>query len=168
LWLIADHMPFAGAASELASAFGFTLRNGFAMGRQQSWPPERYVKSDGTLAEHAITRGIDSLAGFTGSAVRAPDGAAILGRFPSTHVLNMPQTAWQFEQRNDVLPLDGLTFGAVMNYGAGRVAVFTEAAMFTAQRVQGSTRVGFTSPVAPYNQAFALNVMHWLDGRMLD
>ena len=164
LWLIADHMPFAGAASDLASAFGFVLHNGFAMGRTQSWPPERFVKSDGTLADLALTRGLDSLAGFTGSAVRAPEGATVLGRFPSTHVLNLPEVAWQFEQRNAVRTLDGLTFGAVLPYGAGRVAVFTEAAMFTAQLVQGTTRVGFTSPVAPHNQAFALRVAHWLDG----
>ena len=31
LLLVADHMPFAGAASKLASQFGFTLHNGFAM-----------------------------------------------------------------------------------------------------------------------------------------
>ena len=30
LFLIADHMPFGGAASDLASAFGFTFTNGFA------------------------------------------------------------------------------------------------------------------------------------------
>lgn len=148
----------------LAAAFGFSYRNDFAMSPRQAWPPERYVKADGTLAENALTRGLDSLAGFTGSALRASARATVLGRFPATHVLNLPQTAWQFEQRNGVQPLDGLTFGAVARHGEGRVGIFTEAAMFTAQRVQGTTRVGFTSPVAPYNQAFALRILHWPDG----
>jgi hypothetical protein len=164
LWLIADHMPFAGAASTLASAFGFTFSNGFAMSRQQGWPPDVYRKAEGTLNDNALTQDIDSLAAFTGSALQAPVGATALGRFPATHQLNMPHTAWQFEQQNEVLPLDGLTFGAVATHGAGRVGMFAEAAMFTAQLVRGTTKVGFTSPAAPHNRAFALNIMHWLDG----
>jgi len=48
------------------------------------------------------------------------------------------------------------------------VAVFGEAAMFTAQ-LAGPARMpmGMNHPLAKQNAQFALNVMHWLSG-MLD
>jgi hypothetical protein len=50
-----------------------------------------------------------------------------------------------------------------MNYGKGRVVVFGEAAMFTAQ-LQGKSKVGMNEKSASQNFQFLLNVMHWLDG----
>jgi len=49
--------------------------------------------------------------------------------------------------------------------GRGRVAVFGEAAMFTAQ-VSGPERrpMGMNTPTAAQNPQFLLNVMHWLAG----
>lgn len=164
LWVIADHMPFGGAAADLATAFGFTYENGFVMRKSQAWPPERYTKSEGTLLENSLTEAVDTLAGFTGSALKSPDGALIAGKFPSTHQLLLPEVAWQFNEQTEVRSLDDYVLGAVKEHGGGRVAFFTEAAMFTAQIVQDRYKVGFNSPVAPYNQRFALNVLHWLDG----
>ena len=47
----------------------------------------------------------------------------------------------------------------------GRVAVFGEAAMFTAQlNVWASTKMGMNGPIADQNPQFLLNVMHWLTG----
>ena len=47
----------------------------------------------------------------------------------------------------------------------GGVAVFGEAAIFTAQ-VAGpqKTKIGFNAPDAPKNKAFVLNVVRWLSG----
>jgi hypothetical protein len=43
------------------------------------------------------------------------------------------------------------------------LAVFGEAAMFTAQRV-GKRTMGMNNPVAKHNPQFLLNIIHWLDG----
>jgi hypothetical protein len=62
-------------------------------------------------------------------------------------------------------PARGLLQGALLEFGSGRVAVFGEAAMFTAQIVeQGpfSERIGFNARRATQNKTFILNVLHWL------
>ena len=52
-----------------------------------------------------------------------------------------------------------------LTIGRGRVAVFGEAAMFSAQ-VSGPERrpMGMNRPTAAQNPQFLLNVMHWLAG----
>ena len=57
--------------------------------------------------------------------------------------------------------------GAVLRFGKGRVAVFGEAAMFSAQEwITKDERVlmGMNRPDAAQNPQFLLNVMHWLSG----
>ena len=56
--------------------------------------------------------------------------------------------------------------GAVLEQGRGRVAVFGEAAMFSAQ-VSGPSRrpMGMNAPHAGENPRFLLNLMHWLAER---
>ncbi|MCA1635955.1 MAG: hypothetical protein LC802_20255 [Acidobacteria bacterium] len=55
----------------------------------------------------------------------------------------------------------GWTQGATLRSGKGRVALFGEAAMFTAQ-LAGPNRVrfGMNAPEAPQNAQFLLNVLH--------
>jgi hypothetical protein len=52
---------------------------------------------------------------------------------------------------------------AVLTHGRGRIAVFGEAAMFSAQ-VSGSQRrpMGMNASNALQNPQFLLNTMHWL------
>jgi len=50
-----------------------------------------------------------------------------------------------------------------VRFGAGRVAAFGEAAMFTAQ-VDEDGPMGMNHPEAPQNAQFVLNVLHWLTG----
>jgi hypothetical protein len=60
--------------------------------------------------------------------------------------------------------LMGRAQGIAMAFGKGRVAMFGEAAMFSAQvaTIKGpSFRVGMSLPGTDDRQ-FALNVMHWL------
>ena len=54
-----------------------------------------------------------------------------------------------------------------MQIQSGRLAVFGEAAMFSAQ-VAGPDRmpIGMNAPMAEQNYQFVLNVMHWLSGLM--
>ena len=51
----------------------------------------------------------------------------------------------------------------MLDHGQGRLAVFGEAAMFTAQIFDGGrTRVGMNAPEAPDNLRLLRNVMRWL------
>lgn len=162
LFVVADHMPFAGAIKGLASKFGFIYEDGFVLSDQQQWPPETYRKSDSTLLETRFSEGIDSLAGFTGSALRPPGDATIIARFPKTHQLLISDVAWQFDDHTTRMSVKDFVLGASKEVGKGKVVFFTEAAMFTAQLAQGKYKVGINSDKAPQNQQFVLNVFQWL------
>ena len=60
---------------------------------------------------------------------------------------------------------EGMLLAAVANAGKGRVALFGEAAMLTAQ-LWGPERKpgGMNSPEAKYNAQLVLNTLHWLSG----
>ncbi len=170
LLLIADHMPFAGAAGDLGKAFGFTFVNGFAFTGENSWPPSVFSTENGTLKKTPVTNGlnareeISSVSTFTGSAFKSPEGSINILCFSPEHYALIPDTAWVFSNKTQRLKLDGFCQGAVLNHGKGKVAVFGEAAMFTAQIVNGNMKVGFNSEDAQQNAQFILNLIHWLDG----
>jgi hypothetical protein len=53
----------------------------------------------------------------------------------------------------------------VLAFGRGRVAVFGEAAMFSAQLAGPERRpMGMNAPEAPQNPRFLLNLVRWLAG----
>ena len=79
LLLIADHQPFPGAASTLAAAFGVTFHNGYAGNGVL-----RFDKASGSLREHSITRDVDFVMTFQGSAFRAPGAEPLLVFGPET------------------------------------------------------------------------------------
>ena len=170
LFLIADHMPFAGAAYELGKVFGFEYLNGFAYTKEHAWPPSMFSLKDGTLNKSLITDGInesekiDSVATFTGSSFKAPSGAIPVLSFIAENYSLQPDTAWIFNDSTPSQNLNGFYQGAIKNFGKGKVAVFGEAAMFTAQIANGNFKVGINSEQAPQNAQFALNLIHWLDG----
>ena len=101
LWLIADHMPMPGAASDMAAAFGFSFNNGFAI---DTLSRERTIfrRSDGSLRDHPITNGrdaderIDSVRTFTGQAFQAQGKVEPLFVFRHPTVSLMPDVAWEF------------------------------------------------------------------------
>ena len=172
LLLIADHMPFPGAAADLAAAFGVTMGNGFAYDATEEESKMRFARDDGSLADHPVTRGrdaaerVDSVFAFTGQAFRvtAP-GAEPLMTLAAGSVLLLPQVAWQFTAETPRAQVGGQLQGAVLRHGRGRVAVFGEAAMFSAQRAGPQRQpMGMNDPRAPQNVQFLLNVMHWLTG----
>jgi hypothetical protein len=170
LLLIADHMPFPGAARDLASAFGFQLRNGFAF-EDDDQGPLVFRRSDGSLARHTITDGrgsgtrVDSVATFTGEAFRPPADASSLLTFRAGTRSLEPDTAWTFHDDTPSVDVSGWSQGSVLRVGRGRVAVFGEAAMFSAQ-LAGPQRLpmGMNAPVAAQNPRFILNLVHWLTG----
>ncbi len=172
LYLIADHMPFPGAAEQLAERFGFLLSNGFALNADNSGLM-KFETADGSLQNHPIVKGrnanesVPFVTSFTGQAFRVRPGtkAASLMLMADDSVLLLPVVAWEFSSETPHLSAAGMLQGAVLQYGAGRVAMFGEAAMFTAQQAGADRRpMGMSHPEAPHNAQFVLNVMHWLTG----
>lgn len=173
LLLIADHMPMAGAAEELGKAFGVRFANGFAADSTVQGGTLVFRRGDGSLGAHPITAGrgageaVDSVATFTGSSFRV-DAAVrhdTLLRLPPTTIVLLPDTAWRFHDRTRSERGPGWLQGVALPVGRGRVAVFGEAAMFSAQ-LAGPNRqpMGMNSPVAPQNPRFVLNTVRWLAG----
>ena len=166
LFLIADHMPFPGAAHRLASSFGFQFNNGFALNKVQSWPPSMFRKTDGTLKDNELTVGIDSIASFTGQAFQIPDNARSIITFKKQHELLLPDTAWSFHENTSRKEIEGLSQGAYMEFGKGRLVVFGEAAMFSARKIiPDNFKVGFNNAHATQNAQLLLNIIHWLDSQ---
>lgn len=163
LLLIADHMPMAGAAADLGAAFGIAFANGFAMDEDNE--PDLFTRDNGGLVDGPLTTGIPQVRSFTGSAFTAPAEAHALMRLDARYTVLMPEVAWQFSETTPRVSGEGKLQGATMEVGRGRVAVFGEAAMFTAQ-VAGPERVpmGLRAPGAEHNKQFVLNVMRWLGG----
>ncbi len=171
LLLIADHMPFAGAAEALGEAVGVRFINGFS--RDSAGASNFTLRRGSTLLSHPVTDGrtvaerVDSVVIFTGSAfaisATGTAGAAVLRLPPGTRV-DQPVTAWEFVPGTASMRGDGLLFGAALELGKGRVFVAGEAAMFSAQRSgpRAQGRMGFNAPDAPQNAQFVLNVLHWL------
>lgn len=184
LLLIADHMPLAGAAAALARAFEAEFTDGFAYeGWTEGTPrtarergadqPTLFTRGTGTLRAHAVSDGrtaterVTQVRSFTGQAFRW-DAAGVepLLVLPDNYVSLEPEMAWQFTDDTPVRPVGGWLQGAVRAVGRGKVALFGEAAMFSAQRAGPGegTPMGMNAPMAEQNAQFALNLLRWLGG----
>jgi hypothetical protein len=183
LLLIADHQPLAGAARELAAAFGAEFIDGFAYAREQADAilaqrnapdaPTLFRPIDATLRTvHSIAAGrasderITQLRSFTGQAFRWPNrDVQPLLVLPADYVSLEPRFAWTFDSTTHTRQVGGWLQGATRSLGRGRVAMFGEAAMFSAQ-VAGAERrpMGMNAPGAEQNAQFTLNTLHWLSG----
>ncbi len=175
LMLIADHMPFPGAAEALALSFGIVFYDAFAY-TPGSWDNHEsqlvFSKEAGLLADIDVTseKGggeVPFVVTFTGQAFRILDGVRYspLISLPHDSFLLLPDKADGFDQHVARVPGAGLLQGAILEHGEGRVAVFGEAAMFSAQiqeRAEGPYPFGMNNPEAPHNARFLLNVMGWL------
>jgi hypothetical protein len=173
LLLIADHMPFPGATANLANAFGIIFTNGYAKRSLNEGGTYSFSRASGALADHAITRGrsgserVEMVTSFTGQAFRFVSDVQPLMTMPDDWVVFLPVEAGEFNESTPVVSARGLVQGGVLRFGSGRVAVFGEAAMFTAQSwvavgVVGT--MGMNHPAAPENSQFVLNLLHWLTG----
>jgi len=171
LFLIADHMPMAGASEKLAAAFGFKFTNGFVFNTKTKGPAYFSTK-DGSLVESTITKGkttsenIDQVVSFTGQGFKIPADAKSILKFDENYINVLPDTAWVFKNipRN---PVKEWSQGAYKKYGKGRVVVFGEAAMFTAQIAGRQKRkMGMNNPIAKRNYQLLLNIIHWLDAKL--
>ncbi len=172
LLLIADHMPFAGAAQELGAAFGFNWLNCYALDDRKR-KHERFFRSGG-LKGHAITDGtltrlqVDTIVTFTGSAFQLPPQAQAILELDSNYTLVETIEAGNFGEGLSRRDATGWYQGASLEFGKGRVVVFAEAAMFSAQLAGADYRpVGFNQPEARGNVALLRNIMAWLTEQKL-
>ncbi len=172
LFLIADHMPMAGAATDLAAAFGFEFTNGFVLKAER--PSADYFNlENGTLVESTITKGRDAsesvkqIASFTGQAFKIPEDATPVLLFDDQYTNYLPDEAWVFSEKTPQYNAKGWSQGAFKQYGKGRIVIFGEAAMFSAQLAGAAQmKVGMNSENAPENFQLLLNILHWLDGKI--
>lgn len=171
LLLIADHMPFPGAAGELATALGVEFSNGYArVGQREPGVSDAFAHGAG-LAESAVTRGrtdeetVTKVTTFTGSAFLPPKEAIPVLVFGAESVSLETTRAPGVTPDAPSVPIAGWCQGAILKVGGGRIAVFGEAAMFSAQ-LAGPQRlpIGMNAPGAEQNHQLLLNVMHWLAG----
>jgi len=174
LFLIADHMPMPGAVANLASAFGLLFGNGYVIVDRDQLRIT-FSRGDG-LADHTITRGrseaerVDAVCTFVGQGFRSERPIEPLLTLPSGSTMLLPVKAGKVGDTTPTIPAAGMLQGAVLRYGAGRIAVFGEAAMFSAQltTVDGKDHpMGMNEPGAERNPQFLLNVVHWLS-RLID
>ncbi len=169
LFLISDHMPFPGACRNISEIFGYKMNNGFALDTTKRGGPDLFTRKDATLADNFITNGrnkneyVDSIYSFTGQAIRIPTGAKPVLTLKKGFISIMPDTAWVFKNDTPKFPAEGLCQGGVSKYHKGKVAVWGEAAMFSAQ-IAGNNKAGMNYPPARNNYKLLLNIIHWLDG----
>jgi hypothetical protein len=171
LLLIADQRPFAGSARALALAFGFRFEDGIVARDPMDSRADIFTRADKSLRDDVVTRGRDSastitsLRTFGGSGFRAPPAARPLIVFPHgfmNHACSLPCPPGAAES-----DASGSLQGAVMTFGKGRIAVFGEAAMFSAQvwtTLEPPFHFGFQAKGAEQNKQFILNLMQWLAG----
>lgn len=157
LLLITDHPPFEAPAADLGKAFGIRFREGVAWPEWDDSGRIVFHRRDGTLVDHPITKGIDEVATFTGTSFQLDA--------PGDRLLVFGPGVYSEKEQNDPNPIlvKGDLQGAVLPFSKGKVAVFGEAAMFSAQ-ITGADRhpMGMNAPIAKQNAQFLLNVMHWL------
>ena len=166
LLLIADHAPAGGAAANLGAVFGVEMSKAYTgdpiyfqqKGLDVSWIV--FSRTNANLGKHAIMEGrnqaerINRVMSFTGQSLKGPaDSIALLKLSDKAYDvldLNTPAKA-------TIVSASGRAQAIAITVGKGRVLVFGEAAMLSAQNVN----FGMNYPGID-NRQLVLNVMHWL------
>jgi hypothetical protein len=159
LLLIADHAPFGTAAQALAAAFGVQMAGGFVEVPRSSpanGGPGTAVFStaNGLLRSHPITAGLRRVMTFTGQSLTGV-GEPLLS-FPADAVEYVPPGP-----KLNAVTAAGHAQALALTPGRGRVVVLGEAGMISAQIDDSGQPMGMNVP-GNDNQAFALNLFHWL------
>jgi hypothetical protein len=174
LFIITDHMPDPDPIRELAASFGIEVSDGYVLNGAPAGPerPLVFRLDDGTLAVDPLTgslggeAAIQQVATFTGSAFRsvAMPFRPLLVFGPGRESW-MPEEYWVFNDATPRVDVEGWFQGGILEWGEGRLAFFSEAAMFTAQVFEeGRVRAGMNAPEAVDNLRLLRRVMGWLSG----
>ena len=164
LMLLADHQPYGEFASMLADAFGCKMSDGFV--RRGDSGRIVFSYENGQLAKHAITHGLEndkpvtSVKTFTGQALKLSEQFTSLLSLGEGSTLRYDAG----ERGEPIEPQDvsGWSQGGVAKLGTGRIAIFGEAGMFSAQISASHRKMGMVAEGAEQNQQFLLNVIRWL------
>lgn len=163
LLLVADHHPFGAAAAEMAAAFEVTMHGGFTEVAHQ-YPGQRdpaaieFARENGLLADHPITNGrsaeerVTRVRSFTGQSLTAA---------PEALLLKLPASATEVVPPKLKARPAGNAQAVAFALGRGRVVIFGEAGMLTAQVTAEGEHFGMNVDGLD-NRQLALNVMHWL------
>ena len=189
LLLIADHHPFGSANEIMAKRFGVELTKGLVVDRAHADPESNnagflvFSADNKLLGDHSIINGrnpserIKRVITFTGESLRGPEGSSVLLKISNTAVDRIPSA--NDEQTGAIQPpasssvsMTGRAQGIAMKFGKGRVVVMGEAAVLTAQVVEGpqAQRSGKSRFLMGMNRTdtddrqFCLNIVHWLSG----
>ncbi|HKR61620.1 MAG TPA: hypothetical protein VJS64_18175 [Pyrinomonadaceae bacterium] len=168
LLLIADHNPAGAAAAILGARFDVDMSKGFIadpvnferLALDASWI--QFSRANKNLGDHPITRGrnaaerINRVLSFTGQSLKGPK--------ESTAFLTLSRHAYDVDDLSNPLKAKmtsaaGRAQALALPFGKGRVVVFGEAAMLTAQ----NQNFGMNYPGTD-NRQLVLNVLHWLTG----
>jgi len=179
LLVLADHSPFAGGAIKLAEAFGFVFMTGFAIHKDSfservltdiDFRREGEGKQIGKLSDHPIVNGSTGRPPI--SHFKTFGGQAIIPAPKASSFLTIPagfESLLTFRLRQDFntaarLDASGLSQGATMDFGDGRIAIFGETGAFTSQSQLGAAPFGLSDPEADENADFVLATLRWLVG----
>jgi hypothetical protein len=176
LMLIADHMPFPAAAAELARAFGFFLYNGYVLNDDETGVRNMITFSaeDGSLLPHPVVSGgtggkvLPSVTSFLGHGFLAPPDAQPIMQLQQSHNMYFPDRAGKIGAGTTSITVEQWLQGATLEFGEGRLAVFGEAAMFTAQVNARGDKVGLNHPRGLNNVSLLLNTLRWLHPSMVE
>ena len=170
LLLIADHAPMGAANQVLATRFQVDMSKMYTADPQNSDQGSSsfiiYTRASGRLADHPLTRGrdeserVNKVIAFTGQSLKGPADSFAFMRLADTAIDTMPGP-----NANQVSAA-GRAQGIAISFGRGRVIVLGEAGMLSAQ-VVGAQQVkfGMNRPGID-NRQLALNIMHWLSGKL--
>jgi hypothetical protein len=161
LLLITDHYPTGSAAESLGRRFDVDFSKG--MTEEYSFTPET------GLGDHAILRGrteaerVKKVGTFTGQSLKGPPGSTELLKLPDDAEEKVPDPENPFKKKPLERSAKGRCQAVALKFGKGRVVVFGEAAMLSAQIGPDGGPFGMNVKGID-NQQLALNTMHWLTG----
>ena len=123
-------MPLAGTISSLADTFGFTVYNSFIMNSPSKGIID-FKTSNGTLVENSpITNGrtesesVSQIRTFTGHGFKIPEHAISILQLTKSQTVYLTKETWNFKEVEDKFSAQGLSQGAILTYGKGKVAFF--------------------------------------------
>ena len=168
LLLIADHAPFGGAASALATRFGVDMSKGYTFDPENSiaGSPTQLIfsRENRLLASHSIAEGrnenerVKLVRSFTGQSLKGPEGSIDILKLADSATDKPAYTA------ETSTPAAGRAQAIALKFGKGRLVVHGEAAMLSAQISGADKRTMGMNVPGNDNKQYALNLMHWLSG----
>lgn len=167
MMLVVDQAPFASAAEILATRLGVEMSKIETLDpadAQKDKPTSviLYSRENRLLSEHSITNGrspaerLNRVMVFGGQSLKGPTGTDALLKLPD----NAEDKTSAVKGNESGARAQGIAF----RLGKGRVVMFADAAMLSAQ-LSGADNKPFGMNVAETdNRQLVLNVMHWLSG----